>query len=130
MEENRIFEKSTSKAQQALMAQAYGVKSGAIDPNDINPKYRKEIMRLSKSMSLKQLKDYASTKTKKLPHHVDENEMEVDESMEPIASDSMPKFVPSGPGKIVPFLDPDSKQKKKGKKNLQNLKDYRDWLNG
>jgi hypothetical protein len=28
----------------------------------------------------------------------------------------------------MPFLDPDSKQKIKGKKNLQNLKDYRDWI--
>jgi hypothetical protein len=37
-------------------------------------------------------------------------------------------FQPKGPGKIVPFLDPDSKRKKKGKKNLENLKDYRDWM--
>jgi hypothetical protein len=45
-----------------------------------------------------------------------------------IAVEGTPKFFPKGPGKIVPFLDVDVKQKKKGKKNLQNLKDYRDWL--
>ena len=40
----------------------------------------------------------------------------------------MPKFVPYGPSTIVPYLETDSKQKKKGKRNLENLKDYRDWL--
>jgi hypothetical protein len=122
-----------SKAQQALMGQAYAVKIGIIEPSELDPKYRKEIVKLSKSMTLKQLKDFASTKTKKLPDHVDEKESSIDESngivMEPVSSGTMPKFVPSGPGKIVPFLDTDSKQKKKGKRNLQNLKDYRDWLN-
>jgi hypothetical protein len=49
-------------------------------------------------------------------------------SVEAVQSAEIPTFVPKGPGKIVPFLDPDSKQKVKGKKNLQNLKDYRDWI--
>ena len=116
-----------STAQQRLMAQAYSIKMGAMEPNDLNPKYRSAIMDLSKKMTKNELKKYAETKHKGLPHHVDEEELSV--SLEPIPSDVMPKFNPHGPGKIVPFLDPDSKQKKKGKGNLQNLKDYRDWIN-
>jgi hypothetical protein len=49
-------------------------------------------------------------------------------SLEPVPSENMPIYTPHGPGTIVPFLNPDSKQKKKGKGNLQNLKDYRDWI--
>jgi hypothetical protein len=132
MDEN-LNEKSVSKAQQALMAQAYAIKIGMMDPSELDPKYRKQIKNLAKRMTAKQLDDFASTKTKKLPHYVEESYMEIDESdgiiLEPIGSDSIPTFVPSGPGRIVPFLDTDSKQKKKGKKNLQNLKDYRDWIN-
>ena len=60
------------------------------------------------------------------PTHVDENDLPI--SLEPVGSSAMPRFEPRGPGKVVPFLDTDSKQKKKGKKNLSNLKDYRDWL--
>jgi hypothetical protein len=29
---------------------------------------------------------------------------------------------------IKPFLAPEVKKKKLGKKNLENLKDYRDWI--
>jgi len=129
---NQINEKSVSSAQQALMGQAYAIKIGSLDPMDVDPKYRKQILDLVKNMTKKELEKFAKTKHKDLPHHVDEsedvnNEMEV--SLEPVGSSDMPKFVPKGPGKIVPFLDPDSKQKLKGKKNLQNLKDYRDWIN-
>ena len=83
-------------------------------------------MDLAKGMTKEELRKYAETRHKGLPHHVDESELGV--SLEPIPSESMPKFNPHGPGKIVPFLDPDAKQKKKGKGNLQNLKDYRDWI--
>ena len=116
-----------STAQQRLMAQAYAIKMGAKEPEDLNPKYKKTIMDLAKGMTKEELRKYAETKHKGLPHHVDEGELGV--SLEPIPSESMPKFNPHGPGKIVPFLDPDAKQKKKGRGNLQNLKDYRDWIN-
>lgn len=118
---------SVSKAQQALMGQAYAIKIGDIKPSDLNPKYKKEILSLAKSMTKKQLEKFASTKHKGLPDHVNESSMGV--SMDPVNSASIPKFYPKGPGKIVPFLDTDAKQKSKGNKNLQNLKDYRDWLN-
>ena len=129
-----INEKSVSTAQQRLMAQAYAIKVGAIEPSDLNPKYKKAIMNLADSMTKKELQKYASTKHKNLPHHVDEdvNEEvsgEIAVSLEPVGSEGIPTFQPKGPGKIVPFLDPDAKQKKKGKKNLENLKDYRDWMN-
>lgn len=117
---------SVSKSQQALFGQAYAVKIGELSPSDLNPKYRDEIVKLSKSMTEKELKAYASTKHKKLPDHVDEMDLPI--SLEPVGSSTIPKFQPKGPGKIVPFLDTDSKQTKKGKKNLSNLKDYRDWL--
>jgi hypothetical protein len=122
---------AVSTAQQALMGQAYGIKTGEIKPADLNPKYRDQILALASSMTKKELEKFAKTKHKNLPYHVKEsdetnNEMEV--SVEAVQSAEIPTFVPKGPGKIVPFLDPDSKQKVKGKKNLQNLKDYRDWI--
>jgi hypothetical protein len=121
---------AVSTAQQRLMAQAYGIKVGAIDPSDLNPKYRKSIMNLADSMTKKELQKYASTKHKNLPHHVDEEiSEEISVSLEPIGSSEIPTFNPKGPGKVVPFLDPEAKQKKKGKRNLENLKDYRDWIN-
>jgi hypothetical protein len=123
---------SVSIAQQRLMAQAYAVKIGELSPSKLNPKYRDEIVKLSKNMTEKELKAFASTKykntKKKLPDHVNEEDMPI--SLEPVSSAGIPKFQPKGPGKIVPYLDTDSKQTKKGKKNLANLKDYRDWLSG
>ena len=117
---------AVSTAQQALMGQAYAIKTGSMKPSDLNPKYKKEILKLADEMTKKELEAFASTKHKGLPHHVDESDLSV--SLEPISSEGIPQFNPKGPGKIVPFLDPDSKQKIKGKKNLQNLKDYRDWI--
>jgi len=117
---------AVSIAQQRLMAQAYALKIGEISASKLNPKYRDEIVKLSKNMTEKELKAYASTKYKKLPDHVDE--MDTPVILEPVASSTIPKFQPKGPGNIVPFLNTDSKQPKKGKKNLSNLKDYRDWL--
>lgn len=116
---------SVSQAQQSLMAQAYGIKTGSLKPSDLNPKYRKQIVALSKQMTKKELEKFAKTKHKGLPHHVKESE---ETQIPVVTSESIPTFNPKGPGKIVPFLDPESQQKKKGKKNLQNLKDYRDWI--
>ena len=125
---------AVSVAQQRLMAIAYAIKVGATEPSDLNPKYKKSIMNLADSMTKKELQKYASTKHKNLPHYVDEdvNEEVIGDmpvSLEPVGSDKLPSFHPKGPGKVVPFLDPESKQKKRGKKNLENLKDYRDWIN-
>lgn len=121
---------AVSTAQQRLMAQAYAIKVGEMEPSELNPKYKKAIMNLADSMTKKELQKYASTKHKDLPHHVDEGFVGgMTSSLEPVGSNEIPSFHPKGPGKVVPFLDPESKQTKKGKKNLQNLKDYRDWIN-
>lgn len=120
---------SVSTAQQALMGQAYAIKTGQLKPSELDPKYRSQILKLAKNMTEKELEKFAKTKHKGLKHHVNETEDEnVNDGISIVDSPEMPKFVPHGPGKILPFLDPDSKQKKKGKKNLQNLKDYRDWV--
>ena len=53
---------STTPAQQRLMGQAYAVKTGKLDPKNIDPKYRDQIVDLADSMSKKDLKDFAETK--------------------------------------------------------------------
>lgn len=52
-----------SKAQQRLMGQAYAVKTGKKDPDEVSDK----VAQLAKGMTKKQLKDYASTKHDGLP---------------------------------------------------------------
>jgi hypothetical protein len=64
---------SVSKTQQRLMGQALAYKRGEIKAKDLNPQYADEIKKLAKSMSEKQLKDFASTKHKNLPEKVKES---------------------------------------------------------
>lgn len=61
---------STSKAQQQLMGMAYALKKGDMDPKDAS----QEVKDLADSMTLKQLKDFASTKHEGLPDYVKEGE--------------------------------------------------------
>jgi hypothetical protein len=109
--------------QQRLMGQAYGLKTGSLKPSDIDPKYRKAIVALSKSMTKKQLEDFASTKFRN----------EVDESITTPKASYAPKFKPgyylsTTNSPILPYLDTEKVKNKVGKKNLENLKDYRDWI--
>lgn len=62
-----VNEKSVSKAQQRLMGQAYAYKKGTLRKDDINPKYREQVINLSQDMSMEDLKDFAETKHKGLP---------------------------------------------------------------
>jgi len=55
-----------SKSQQRLMAQAYEIKKGELKPEDLNPAYRDEIVKLADSMTMQQLKDFAETSHKGL----------------------------------------------------------------
>lgn len=64
-----------SKTQQRLMGLAYAFKSGDVKSKDLNPKYADEIKKISKSMTKKQLKDFAKTKHKGLPEKVEERIM-------------------------------------------------------
>jgi hypothetical protein len=121
-----------SKSQQRLMAQAYAYRTGKLKPSEMNPSYKDEILKLAKSMSVKELEKFASTKTKDLPEKVEENES-IDESALKMSAKDMYKHpgfngVKFGTeGKINPFYDFDSK---KGPKNQYsgNLMDYRDWI--
>lgn len=53
---------AVSPKQQRLMAQAYALKTGKKKKSDINPEYREEISKVAKSMTKKQLRDFAKTK--------------------------------------------------------------------
>lgn len=64
---------SVSKSQQRLMGQAYAYKKGDLKSKDLNPEYADDIKKISKSMTLKKLKQYASTKHDKLPEKIKES---------------------------------------------------------
>jgi hypothetical protein len=66
---------AVSQSQHRLMGQAYALKKGDLKPEDLNPEYREQIEDLAKGMTLKQLKDYAETPSKKLPNKIKIGEM-------------------------------------------------------
>lgn len=63
-----IQEKAVSQSQQKLMAMAYALKKGEMDPNDASD----EVKKLADSMSMKDLKDFASTKHDEIPSKIKE----------------------------------------------------------
>lgn len=111
-----VNEKSVSKTQQRLFGQAYAVKvwkrsegKRGVNPKDLNPKYKKEILALADSVSLAKLREFAETKHKDLPEELKEGAL-----------------------KDIYFkLSPDSKysSSKKKARSLANLADYREYLN-
>jgi hypothetical protein len=152
-----INEKSVSAAQQAIMGQAWAVRSGQIKLGEVNPKWRKEVASIANGdMTDKELKKFASTKSKDLPHYVHKgkasnhpvkegeefsDEEDLDEKGIPMAgatspiisSKKMPTFTPGlNPGggikPITPSLNPDV-QKPSGKKKMKHMADYRDFIN-
>jgi hypothetical protein len=80
---------ATSKSQQRLMAQAYAIKTGKMKPEDLDPKYKTQIMDLANSMKEEDLKDYAETPHTGLPDVVKEDEIPMFEA-----------FIAEGSGKI------------------------------
>jgi hypothetical protein len=63
---------SISRAQQAVMGQAWGLRKGLLKLKDIDSKYRKEIKGIANGdMTDKELKKFASTKSKPLPHYAE-----------------------------------------------------------
>jgi len=117
---------AVSKSQKRLMSQAYAVKTGALKPSDIDPRYRKSIVDLSKSMTEKQLRDYTQTPEKGLPNDVDEAIVTPKASYAPNFKPGYYLSTTNSP--ILPSLDTEKEKKKLGKGNLENLKDYRDWI--
>lgn len=65
---NQLMEKSKSKAQQRFFGMVRGLQQGKVKSSDVSPEVRK----VAKSMSKKDVKDYASTNTKGLPEKVKE----------------------------------------------------------
>jgi len=142
---------SVSKAQQAIMGQAWALRQDELKASDIDPKYREEIEKIAfgykdkdgkfvPPMSDKELKKFAKTKSKDLPEIVKDGKPinedgggEIAVNTGVVDSKGLPSISPrmsfGGDIKpIIPYLNPDSKKSKAGKKNLENLKDYRDWI--
>ena len=71
MKFKQLHEKATSIAQQKLMALALQHKRGELDSDKVTPAVEK----LSKSMSTKELEDFAKTKHKGLPQKKEDNEI-------------------------------------------------------
>lgn len=69
-EEEEVTEKSVSKKQHGLMGAAYSVEKGDKELKDIPKSYRNKVKKVVDSMSKKQVKDFAKTKTSKLPEKV------------------------------------------------------------
>jgi hypothetical protein len=113
-----INEESVSRTQQRLFGQAYGVKMWqktegsknrkGINPKDLDPKYKKEIVLLAQNMSLAKLKEFAKTKHKDLPEEVKEG----------ILKDIY--------FKLSPDAQYDSSRKKQ--REMSNLADYREHI--
>jgi hypothetical protein len=70
--EGEVTEKAVSKKQHGLMGAAYSVEKGDKKLSDIPKSYRKKVKDVVDSMSEKQLKDFAKTKTSKLPEKKEE----------------------------------------------------------
>ncbi len=135
---------AVSRAQQSFMGQAWALRTGQLKLKDIDPRYRKAIKEIADGeMTNKELEKFASTKSKKLPHYVKEeeeevNEDEISEKGIPVAgatspligSKKVPSFSPGiSPGggikPIIPHLNPEAT---KTKKTMSNLVDYRDYI--
>lgn len=114
---------ATSKAQQRLMGMAYAYKKGELDAKEAS----QEVKDLADSMTLKQLKKYASTKHEGLPDKVDDNLQPGDVGgMGPIKFPTATEYgsgdVPAGQG------DAEDEYKKKRRK-MKHLKNFESFLN-
>ena len=81
-EEEEVTEKSVSKKQHGLMGAAYSIEKGDKELKDIPKSYRNKVKKVVDSMSKKQVKDFAKTKTSKLPEKVETKEGDDIKSLE------------------------------------------------
>lgn len=137
-----------SKAQQRLMGLAYAVKQGYMSLNEVGEEYRNKVKELVNTMTVKQLKDFASTPQDGLPDTV---ESDSNESMGFATTNNGPQSVnmpgmgmgkislpnmstgaigsgdkPSGQGDADDEYKKEKKKKKKREKEL--AKKYEDFL--
>ena len=108
---------STSKSQQRLMGMAYAYKKGELKDSDASA----EVKELANSMTLKQLKDFASTKHDGLP--------EVAENITPAAMAGMGPVVLPNNGTVgsgdVPASSGDAEEEyKKKRKRMKYIKTF------
>lgn len=64
-----LKEKAVSKAQQRFMGMVHAVQKGELDADEVGS----SVAKAAKTMKKKDVKDFAETKHKGLPNHVDEN---------------------------------------------------------
>lgn len=64
-----LKEKAVSKAQRNFFGMVHAVQKGELDPDEVGS----SVAKAAKTMTKKQVKDFAKTKHKGLPNHVDEN---------------------------------------------------------
>lgn len=113
---------STSIAQQQLMGMAYSLKKGDMDPNDAS----QEVKDLADSMTLKQLKDFASTKHKGLPKKADENITSA--NIGGIGATLLPTSTQLGSGDILSGSG-DAEEEYKKKKHKGIIKTFEQFIN-
>ena len=113
---------STSIAQQQLMGMAYSLKKGEMDPKDAS----QEVKDLADSMTLQQLKDFASTKHKGLPQKADEGVSSA--SIGGMGATLLPTATQPGSGDILSGSgDAEEEYKKKKREGL--LKTFEQFIN-
>jgi hypothetical protein len=108
---------STSKAQQRLMGMAYAYKKGELDPKEAS----QEVKDLADSMTLQQLKDFASTKHEGLP--------EVAEGITPASINGMggvsfPTEVNPGSGDVPAGQGDAEEEYKKKMKKMEKVMNF------
>lgn len=124
---------ATSKAQQRLMGIAYSVKNGDSKLSDIDSSYRDKVKELVDGMTLKQLKDFASTSHENLPDKVEETTVGLNPNMN-VPGMGNPLF-PGDPGSEDSFSTqthgsgdiPFALSKKK--KKLKYIKTFENFIN-
>ena len=99
-EEEEVTEKSVSKKQHGLMGAAYSVEKGDKELKDIPKSYRNKVKKVVDSMSKKQVKDFAKTKTSKLPEKVEQNDSDeikkLEESILKLIENHLPPHTTKG----------------------------------
>jgi len=134
---------SVSPEQQRLFGQAYAIKTGKLDPKDIDPKYRDQMVDLADSMSKKDLEDFAKTKysemkkeSKLIPEYKDfleENSaVATVSSVNGMGTPSLPgnpgtqsEYVSQKKGSgDIPYTMTKGQPKKKKKSSFQSFKDF------
>lgn len=99
-EEEEVTEKSVSKKQHGLMGAAYSVEKGDKELKDIPKSYRNKVKKVVDSMSKKQVKDFAKTKTSKLPEKVEQNDRDeikkLEESILKLIENHLPPHTTKG----------------------------------